>query len=96
MPLGLFVVECLAGAVALIVPKRLVGSDLADVEPGLRLLVGVVEDHINFLQATEAGFRIEEVNDRDDDEIEDSEDDEGALADSVESHRGDLDNGVVH
>ena len=75
VPFGLFVVEGFFAAALFVVPERLVGCDLDDVEPGFGCLAGVVEDDVDFFEAAEAGLWVEVVDDGDYDEVEDREDD---------------------
>lgn len=95
VPFRLFVVEGFFAAALFVVPERLVGCDLDDVEPGFGCLARVVEDDVDLFEAAEAGLWVEVVDDGDDDEVEDREDDVGAVADVVEGDRGNLHDGVV-
>ena len=69
VPFRLFVVEGFFAAALFVVPERLVGCDLDDVEPGFGCLARVVEDDVDLFEAAEAGLWVEVVDDGDDDEV---------------------------
>jgi len=60
VPLALLVDEGLLAVAA--VPERLVGRDLADIEPGVGTEGGGVEYNVDFFQGAVAGFGEEEVD----------------------------------
>lgn len=51
------------------VPQRLVGSNLLHVQPRMGRRVGCVKDVVHLFQTTETGFRVEEVDDGQDDSV---------------------------
>ena len=67
MPLALLVVERLFAVLA--VPERLVGCDLAHVEPWVGAKRGGVEDDVDLFERSVASLRVEEVYERDGDGV---------------------------
>lgn len=79
----------------LAIPSRLVPCNSHDVEPAGQSAFGLAEDVVDFLEGAVGGFRVEEVDDGENESVYYGEDYVGFVADGAECDGGDHDNHEV-